>query len=375
MRKPRLKLWSACVLSVLLVAVMAGAASAASKPPPGWPEKLLSDAGFVDVPIVMPGTHFAYGIVPTGYGAVYGRLDQLDLANGQLFGGEVVFSNAQLFQTGTTIGVVEPVTQSVGEAGQANPNQAPSLQIMRTIDGQGVRLLPGHYLSVVGRTGTAVVLATSGTTAAGGLWIAAHDHLLLVDPTTGVVLRKLAAPAPSIANLVVSPSGAQLYASGPLASVAGQPWAVYSVDAANGRVLAHYQYPIGDEPELSAATDSGVWVTNEVGFVASSELLTLPKLAPSQPSLVRAAAASSGSAYTVILGGTAWSIGQSTVACGAATSGALYAQAPLGMIYGNPERYEPFAVQSGMLYAIGLPSNGPPAGVLAIKPSGCKLVP
>jgi hypothetical protein len=150
---------------------------------------------------------------------------------------------------------------------------------------------------------------------------------------------------------------------------------VYAVGAASGKVIARYQFAIGDQPELSGATDSGVWVTDEVGFVSSSDLLELPKLAPSQPQLVRAAEAGSGAAYTVILGGTAWSLGQSTVACGPAASGALYSQAPLGTIYGNAERYEPFAVLDGSLYAIGLPSNGPPAGVLAIKPSGCRLAP
>ncbi|HTX01142.1 MAG TPA: hypothetical protein VMD59_20330 [Acidimicrobiales bacterium] len=400
--------------AAFLVTVTAGSTSAAPKPP-GWPEKLISQAGFSDLPVLLPGTRYAYGIVPapgsstsgpTGPAAtsVFGQLDQINLANGSVNGGQVVFSGAALFETGTTIGVLEPSSESVSADGQATATQPPTSQILRTIVGNGVLLRRGNVVPALGDSGSGEVLATTSSSGAGGLWVATaapaansatttaadghgtHGHarspapppakagdLLLVDPTTGVLIRRFPAPSSPIDDVMASPSGAQLYVAGPLSNAPGQPWAIWCLDAANGRVLARAQLPIGDQPTLSATTDSGVWVTDNVGFTSSSELLTLPGLHAVVPGLVKVVQAKhSGSAYTVIFGSTAFSIGQFTVACGS-PSGALYTQQPLGYLDGNQERYEPFALYHGTLFAIGLPNDGPPSGIIAITPTGCRV--
>jgi len=359
----------------LLGPVTSGGAAGSRAPAP-WPEHVVAAPDFNSTPVAEPGTSSAYGIVPAASESVYARLDRLDLVKGKISAGPLVFFGAQLVQVGSSVGVVEPAVESVGPSGSPINPLLPGYQLLQLVEPGSVRLADHKYLRAAGKTSLPFVVASTSTNSAGGLWVVAAGRLLLFDTDSGSVLRSLHAPPGTIEGLVVSPSGSELYLSAVLRFEKNAPYVIYGLDARSGRVLAQRQLGLTIGGQVTAATNSGVWVTTGSGMVAETELMSGPELTVRRPAGSAEAVVSEGGPIgTSIIGGIAWLVGGTGIACASPMTGVVYAEASFPKApNGNIESFEPFAVAGQELFAVRTPYSGAGSGtVLAIRPSGCHL--
>jgi hypothetical protein len=301
-----------------------------------WPKRLVAASGFLTTPILAPGTSSAYGVVAAHSDeAVFGRLDSINLASGQLSRGPLVFVDAQVVLIGDAVGLLEQSVVSVSPNGTTTNPPIAAYETLHLVRSGTTTLHVGVYLRALGRTTTPVLAAGQGSPV-GGLWVDAGKRLVLFDPGTAAIFRSLPVPPGILDSFLPDPSGRDLCVAATLESKKTEPFVVYRVEAASRRILARRELSFVVGGEVTAATAAGVWVAVRYGMSGTAMLLDGPQLTTTKPptpepvadSLPSPGADISTGFSTTIVGGVAWLVGSTGVACVPPSTAAVHSQAP-----------------------------------------------
>ncbi len=197
--------------------------------------------------------------------------------------------------------------------------------------------------AVGGVSSTAQGVLTAGPD--GRLYLAAGDHVAVVDPATGQVVRQIPLTAGPASSVAVSPDGHTLYAGVQLSS----SFELAAFDLSAGTESGLFRMNAAGVGGNLVATPGGVWGTLGTGmaewawFAQDGNLSRAFRVGPG---------ASGGFASIPTLGGGAvWIGGSHTLACADPNTGRILDSATIPTDQGAAEYFGSVAAASGAAYA------------------------
>jgi hypothetical protein len=316
---------------------------------PTWPPQRVAN-GMWGAELITHDT-FNQDSLTSGNGSLYAisgdYLDRVDPATGNVVDGaraSAAVPNPPII-TGNTVWLVS--------------SYAGHSVVLDGYDGKTLAQVASVTVPVSGQVST----TSSGvlTTGSGGyLYVAAGRSVVVLNPSTRLVVKQISVPAGSVGSVAVSPDGSKLYVS-----VGAVELLTYSL-ATDAQLGSSAMTDITSSAGNLVATAGGVWGTAGVGmsewtwFAPEGDLTRVVRIGTGAGGgLVSAPAVS---------GGTVWVGGSHTLACASPVTGRVLRSVTIPTDGGVVEYFGSATVTGGRTYALYLDNRSQQAGVVTLAP-------